>query len=1154
LNLSEGITAIVGPNGSGKSNIIDAIRWVFGEHSMKQLRAGEKFDVLFAGSEKFPPASSAYVELTFENEGEVLKIARELSRDGKNNYYINGTPVRLKDIKERFKGTGMGMDFYSIVPQGQVERIVNASPEELRLLLEEAAGTSFYREKKRTTLIKLEHTENNLRRVEDILFERERLKKSLYLKAKRAERYIEYSERLKKLKKVFFGNLLIREKRRLKHLQEGKERATRRYREIQKELVSLESRWSTLRMEFSKIDEELEDFTKLLEDHKKRQNTLLELKEVYDRRLNERESKYVEVTTKIDSLKREREELEKRKGEIDYIFRGLISELEEKKSLLEEYEKQREEIVSKYSEKEKEFLKMKDEYDSFEKRYIKLEIEVSKIDEMMEDMEKRRKMVESQLDLKRNDLEGKKKEFEELVKRMEEMGSEEKSLVEELKEVRKQLEELEGKRKELMGRRETILKSIKELEMEREIIEKNLREYRDFSRAVKEIFRVKDMFPGLEDVVTNILEVNPENALAIGVLLGGNAQNVVVKDVKTAKEIIDYLKKNEIGRVTILPLDLIESREPSIDGVEKHPGFVGYASDMVKVPPGFEKLPGYLFGNDIVVKTLDDAIDIKKKYNVRSRIVSLDGQMVHGKGAISGGSAKSEEIRTPFRRKIRLEEIKEELLKLQGELKEVEKELESLNEEIEALSKQEKLVERELSELSLKFANVKRTREDLAKSIERMEGEVKELEGLKREYHMKLEGMRARREKALEEMENIHKMRKDLEDKMREFSEVLNKEKRVLDELSEKVLDLKLEIGSLSEKSKSYEEELENIRKRREKIEEEIENLSRESENLEKEIDRLKKMIRENQKELETLKKETDELFENLKHRKTGKEEKLKEIEELEGKMGKLKEEAESLREYLHHLDLSLQETEMKLSNILKELEEEPQDVEELDQVTLENIEKEIKDLENKIKYLGPVDLEAVDEYKRVEKEYEDLLKQKEDLEEAKKKLLEIIEKTDKEARSIFMDIYQKVNENFSRFVSLLFLGAEGEIRLLPSEDILEAGIEISIKKPGRKSQNLQLLSGGEKALIGIAFLFALLQVKPSPFYVLDEVDAPLDDFNAERYKRLLKEYSKKSQFLIITHNKIVMEVADMLHGVTMVDGISTVIPVELEKMMEVKA
>jgi len=1153
LNLSEGITAIVGPNGSGKSNIIDAIRWVFGEHSMKQLRAGEKFDVLFAGSEKFPPANSAYVELSFEDNGEILKIARELSRDGRNNYYINGSPVRLKDIKDKFKGTGIGMDFYSIVPQGQVERIVNASPEELRFLLEEAAGTSFYREKKRAALVKLEHTENNLNRVGDILFEKERMKKSLYLKAKRAERYIEYSEKLKKLKKIFYGNLFVREKRRLDHLNEEKTRTSQKYREIQKELVNLESRWSTLRMEFSKIDEELESFTKLLEDHKKRQNTLLELKEVYDRRLSERESKYVEVTTRMDSLTKEKEELEKRKGEIDYIFKGLITEIEEKEALLKKYEKQREEIVSRYSEREKEFVRMKDEYDSLEKKYIKLEMEVSKIDDMMEDMEKRRKMVESQLDLKRNDLEGKKKEFEDLVRRMEEMGSEERNLVEELKEVRKQLGELEMKKRDIVEKRDSILKSIKELEMEKDIIERNLREYRDFSKAVKEVFRVRDMFPGLEDVVTNIIEVNSENALAIGVLLGGNAQNIVVRDVETAKEIIDYLKKNEIGRVTILPLDLIESREPGIDGVENHPGFVGYASNMVKVPPGFEKLPGYLFGNDIVVKTLDDAIDIKIKYGVRSRVVSLDGQMVHGRGAISGGSTKSEEIRTPFKRKIRLEEIKKELSKLSQDLNRMEEDLASLDTEIETLTKQEKIVERELSELSLKVANVKRTREDLARSIERMEGEVEELEKLKKEYHMKLEGMKARREKALEDMENIYKTRKELENKMKEFSEVLNKEKKVLDELSEKILDLKLEVGNLREKSKRYEEELENIRKRKDRIDEEMENLSKESEDLEKEIERLKRMIRENQKELETLKKETDELFENLRYRKTGKEEKLKEMEELENRMGKLKEEAENLREYLHHIDLSLQESEMKLSNILKELEEEPQEVEEVDQVTLESIEKEIKDLENRIKYLGPVDLEAVDEYKKVEEEYEDLLKQKEDLEEAKKKLLEIIEKTDREARSIFMDVYQKVNENFGRFVSLLFFGAEGEIRILPSEDILEAGFEISIRKPGRKAQKLQLLSGGEKALIGIAFLFALLQVKPSPFYVLDEVDAPLDDFNAERYKKLLKEYSKKSQFLIITHNKIVMEVADMLHGVTLVDGISTVIPVELEKMMEVK-
>ncbi|HIP91859.1 MAG TPA: chromosome segregation protein SMC, partial [Thermotoga sp.] len=555
--------------------------------------------------------------------------------------------------------------------------------------------------------------------------------------------------------------------------------------------------------------------------------------------------------------------------------------------------------------------------------------------------------------------------------------------------------EFEVKRKELLEKYNALLKSIKELEMEKDIIEKNLKEYRDFSKAIKEIFRIKDMFPGLIDVVTNIIEVDFESALAIGVLLGGNAQNIVVKDVETAKEIINYLKKNEIGRVTILPLDLIESRELSINGVENHPGFVGYASKMVKVPPGFEKLPGYLFGSDIIVKTLDDAIDIKTKYNVRSRIISLDGQMVHGRGAISGGSTKAEEIRTPFKGKIKLEEIKKKLSAFLEDLSKTEKDLAFLDKEIETLTKQEKIIERELSDLSLKVINVKRTKEDLARSIERMEEEIEELEKLKKEYHMKLEGMMARREKALKDMENIYKTRKQLESKMKEFSEILSKEKKVLDELSEKILDLRLEVGNLREKSKRYEEELENINERKNRIDEEKDNLSKESESLEKEIDRLKKMIRENQRELETLRKETEELFENLRYRKTGKEEKLKEMENLENRMGELKEEAEKLREYLHHLDLSIQESEMKFSNILRELgQQEPEDVEEIDQITLENIEKEIRDLENRIKYLGPVDLEAIDEYKKIEEEYENLLKQKEDLEEAKRKLLEIIEKT----------------------------------------------------------------------------------------------------------------------------------------------------------------
>ena len=1151
LNFSDRITAIVGPNGSGKSNLIDAIRWVFGEQSKKELRASEKFDVLFSGSENLPPAGSAYVELVFEDDAGEVRVARELKRTGENYYYLNGVPTRLKDIRDKFAGTGLGVDFYSIVSQGQIDRIVNASPEELRLLLEEAAEISIYREKKRETVLRLEHTTVNLERLKDILFEKEQTLKSLYLKAKRAERYREYSSRLEVLKKVYYGNILKREKRKLKLLQEEEEATNTKIRQIQKELVTLETHWQALRQEFSKVDREIENFTRLLEDYKKRQNDLLEMKNLYLSRLNESENKYVELSTKLVNLERKKEELSKRLEEMDYIFKGIVGELSQKEKELEILEQRKREILSKFNEKERKYLELQETISTLEKNQLKLENELFRIDENLEDLAKRKKMTENQISLKRKELEGKKLEFQEISKRMETLDGKERLLAEELRAIRARLEEEETKLREYVLELEENKKRLKELFFEREILEKNLREYRDFSRAVREIFKEKESFPGLVDVVANLLEVDEDYSLAISVLLGGSAQNVVVENVETAKRIVEFLKQNALGRVTLLPLDLIDGSFKKVEGMEKERGFVGYAVDLVKVEDRYASIPGFLFGNAVVVETLDDAIELKKKYKMNIRIATLDGQLVSGRGAITGGSLETEE--NVFEKKIKLKHLEEELNALEGRLEDLEKIIGDKNSEVEELRNHERLVEKELFETTAKSSSLRTIVADILKDMERIQNEIESLEQLFSEYQAKEEGYRARREKIFEELEEIKTQREKILKEFSEQTEELRKEKENIEKLNEEYFNLKAEVGSLLETKQRYEKEMKDLVRSLENIAKEIEHLRAEISKLEEELEKQRQVIRKHESELEALRKEMDEVFEAMKLHHSGKEDKMRQLQELERQINELKEERERLRDYLHQLDLSLQETQLKISNVISSFSHDEEEVQELSESELETIYSEIQDLENKIKYLGPVDLSAIEEYNKLREEYDTLMKQKEDLEEAKRKLEEIIERTDREAENALLDVYQKVNESFNRMIALLFFGGEGRLRMLSEgKSILDAGFEISVRKPGRKDQKLSLLSGGEKALVGIALVFALMEIKPSPFYVLDEVDAPLDDYNAERFKKLLREYSKKTQFIVITHNKIVMEVADVLHGITMVNGVSAVVPVEVEKVLEV--
>jgi chromosome segregation protein len=1151
ITFSDRVTAIVGPNGSGKSNIIDAIKWVFGEQSKKELRASEKFDMIFSGSESLPPAGSAYVELVFEENGEEITVARELKRTGENTYYLNGSPVRLKDIKDRFAGTGLGVDFYSIVGQGQIDRVVNASPEELRLLLEEAAGISIYREKKKETEANLERTKANLDRVKDVLYERERQMKSLYLKAKRAERYREYSSQLKEFRKLYYGNVLKRERKKLEFYQEEEERTNRKIRDIQKELVELETKWSTLRSEFGEMDQEIERYTRLLEDYKKRQSDLQEMKNLYSSRLSSSENRYVEISTRLDELEKRKKEYAKRLEEMEYIFKGIAGEYEQKSNELASLEKEKEAILSRFGEKEKEFMRLREEVSNIEKQILKMENELLRIGENLEDLEKRRKITENQISARRRELEEKKEEFREISKRVEEFDEEERRLTEELKAVRESIEETERNIRALSREIEDLERRVRELRFEKEMLEREMREYRGFSRAVKAVFDEKERFAGLVDVVANLLEVEEEYSLAISVLLGGMSQNIVVRDVDTAKAIVEFVKQNTLGRVTILPLDLIDGSFNKIPGLEKEKGFIGYAVDLVRLPSDLEVLSGFLFGNSFVVETLDDAIRIKKKYRLNTRIATLDGELISGRGAITGG--REERSSNVFERRIRLKHVEQEMEETEKSILEKKEILASLKTEQEDLKKQETIVQRELFDLSKKSSSTKTILSEILRSINQLQEEVQNLENLLAEYSAKEEGLRARREKIFEEMDGLKERRKSLQEVLSEYSEELEKERKIIDEINEKLFGLKAEVGNLLETKERYEREMQDTRRTIERFDEEMEDLKSQMSVLEEEMEKYRQTIREHDREIEHLKKEMDSIFETMKLHRTGKEEKMKELQETEKRMNDLKEEKEKLRNHLHQVELALQESRMKIANILGEFSGSEEEVEELSDEKLEEIYKSMRDLENKIKYLGPVDLTAIDEYEKLREEYEEILKQKEDLEEAKRKLEEIIEKTDREAESLLFDVYQKVNESFNRLISLLFFGGEGRINVVSeTKSILDAGFEISIRKPGRRDQKLNLLSGGEKALVGIALLFALMEIKPSPFYVLDEVDAPLDDYNAERFKMLLRENTRQTQFIVITHNKIVMEAADLLHGVTMVNGVSAIVPVEVEKILEV--
>jgi len=1149
FDVSSGITAVVGPNGSGKSNVVDAIRWMFGEQSMKNIRADSREDVIFNGSERFPPSNSAEVRLVFESEEGTFSIAREISRDGQSMYKVNDKQSRLRDIRELFQGTGVGMDIYSIVGQGQVDKVVTASPYELRALIEEAAGTAVYKERKKEALGKLAATEENLSRLEDIIFELGKQRKSLYLKAKRAEKFVEYSAKQKELKNLYFGNIARLEEEKLISLRERFDKARDELKDLQKKLIEGESKWSALRAEFSEVDKEIEGFTKLLEEYKKRQNDLLELKEMYTRRLSEKENRLIEVSTRIDNFRSEIDDLDKRKDEIKLIIDSLEQQISDEEAALSSSEEERDSLVKNYSAREREWLKHQESFESISKRLSKIENELERLDNSREDTGKRLRLIESQLEAKSARFETLKDETESLAKQGKESTEKQRKVEGELVASRERLNELDT---ELEKAREKLSKDENELrrsQMERSLLERQQEEYQGFSKAVREVFSRKDSFAGLRDVVANLIQVPESYETAITILLGYRMQDIVVDDSITAKRVIEFLKTYKIGRVTLLPMDMIEGNFRNFTKVESHPGFINYAARLVDIPFGFEKLPVYLFANSVVARSLDDAIEMRKEAGFSGRIVSVDGQLLSAGGSITGGFI-GEETRTDLlSRKRRIQELLERETELVKEIQLGGKQIGRLKDETIEVRGYLKTLQEELNELASKGAAINRMISELLKSAQEVEEEISELTKLENEYTRRLEENSRKKEILVGEQTSLREERLDLERKVEAESEELKKQKKALEQLQETIVDTRLRLSTLYEKHEQYTKEHASLIQKKKNDQESIELLSREVTELESETERLRKQVADQERELSSVKKETENLFSSIRYQREGKEQRLSALQEAEEEINRLKDEREKLREQSHQIEMHIQESEMKLSRVREEFEEDASEIQILSEENLKDVKVELDDYENKLKFLGSVDLEAIDEYGVVDKEYQELDEQKRDLEEAKVKLIELIDKTDAKAKNIFMETFNNVNSNFSHYIQEIFDGGEGEIKIIPGEDLLETGLEITVRRPGRKVQKLQLLSGGEKALVGIALVFSLLSIKPSPFYVLDEVDAPLDDFNAERFRVLLRKHATDTQFLVVTHNKLVMEVANVLHGVTMTDGLSRVIPVELKSV-----
>ena len=1155
-----GITAIVGPNGSGKSNVADAVRWVLGEQSAKQLRGSKMEDVIFSGTEMRKPLGYAYVALTINNEDhklnvpyEEVKIARRVYRSGESEYLLNGAACRLKDVQELLLDTGIGKEGYSIIGQGQIDKILSGKPEDRRELFDEAAGIVKFKKRKAASEKNLEEERQNLTRIEDILSELEKQVGPLAEQSEKAKAYLAYRDELKNLDIHLFLSEYDAIHKEMDHITESREIASHELSEAEKE-------FDKTKEEYEKASAEIEKCSGKLEEQKE---MLSADKLAYSRA----EGDIAIFKEQILTLKQNKEH----SAEIVNSLKGRLQTAEEEKQgFLEEKEaadSAHTELLSRQEEYEKKIGQAEEKLAG-----VTAEIENCRNDILVflndntevKTEEQRIKTLLEQNRIRKAEITKKVLENKTLAAEYTEILEKQKEVLEDASE---KIAAVEASIEELLHSEKMLEKKNYDLEMEHRKVQKqyhiensrleslrNIAErYEGYGQSTKRIMEQKKDYPGIIGVVADILRVNKEYEVAVEIALGGSIRNIVTDDENTAKAMIEFLKKNRYGRATFLPLTNIKGKKMNVSGgLLNEKGVVGLASTLVQADERFSELVEYLLGKFVVVDHIDHAIALSKKYHHTLRIVTKDGELLSPGGSMSGGAFKSNHNLLGRRRE--MEEVeeqakksKETLEKIRSEIQENEKQKEGIGEKVAANRK----VRQELG-LNQNTAKLQydRAKEDLEKNEEDLDlirlekTEIDEKENALTDdiekVKLQMQNNETESEKRKERIGELEKEEAGLKENMaslqQEHAELLleinSKEQEVgfvqenLNRTMQNITDLKAELEEADGSAENADDEV--LLK-----EKEIEDTEKRRREIEKHISELEESIRKITEEKEQLTQLNKGFFEKREELSEHKANLDKECYRLNGQLEKQKELLDAKTNYMwEQYELTYHAAEESKTPI---------------KIPVSELKPEIARLKNQMKGLGDVNMNAIEQYKEVQERYEHLNTQHDDLIEAAEVLVGIIEDLDAEMRKQFESQFAEIKSRFDKVFKELFGGGRGTLELMEDEDILEAGIHIVAQPPGKKLQNMMQLSGGEKALTAISLLFAIQSLKPSPFCLLDEIEAALDDSNVDRYAQYLHKLTKDTQFIVITHRRGTMNAADILYGITMQEkGVSTLVSVNL--------
>jgi chromosome segregation protein len=1160
-----GVTAVVGPNGSGKSNITDSIRWVLGEQSAKSLRGAKMEDIIFAGSDSRKPLNFAEVTLTLDNEDQSLpldynevSVTRRVYRSGDSEYLINKQNCRLKDIVDLFMDSGLGREAFSIISQGRVEEILNSKPEDRRTIFEEAAGVLKYKSRKKKAESKLFETQENLNRVTDIIHELEGQVEPLKIQASIARDYLEQKEELEKIEVALtayeIDDLHGRWEQLSRQLEQHKEDEIKQSAVLQKKEAEVEK----MRDQLAALDESVSDLQNVLlhaseelEKLEGRREVLKERKKNASQNKGQLEKNIEELTSSIALLEKQKAEYEESVSVLAREASALQKELQEKQEQLKLYS---EDVELKIDSIKSDYIEVLNEQAGAknEKIYIEQQLQQQAAKGSRLDNDNDRFVSI------RDEINEKKAEIEKKV------AASQQELEEQTRIFFDEQKRLESLRNNYEKQEKTLYQAyqfLQQAKSKKEMLEDMEEDYSGFFQGVKEVLKARETrLQGIEGAIAELIHVPKQYETAIETALGGAMQHIVVQTEENARTAIQFLKQKSFGRATFLPLSIIKGKylaSSQLTLLSGNSAYIGTAADLIQFDQKYAEVVKSLLGNVVIARDLKGANEIAKMLQYRSRIVTLDGDVVNPGGSMTGGAIKQKSS---------------SLLSRKGELEELTNKLADMEEKTALLESKVKSLKADTQASESRLEELRKTGEELRFKQQGLKGDLREVELEQKNINERLsvydsektqlDSDKGKLESRLVELDGLlANYRQDLvqfDKEINRLTELKNSNSTSKDTLISEISDLKISLASKKEQLSHVKEKRdlavlqeEEQSKKLDILKEDLSLLSSEMTDSSSGETQLEEAARRKLQD----KNETLNLISSRRNQRLELQNKL-EDQELESK--ELRRLLKGINEVLKDEEVKLNRLDVELDNKLAHLREEYllsyEAAKEQYPLTIpaDEARRRVKLIKMAIEELGTVNLGAIEEYERVSERYEFLLEQKNDLQEAKDTLFLVIDEMDHEMKKRFEQTFTAIRSHFESVFQALFGGGRADLRLTQPDDLLNTGVEIVAQPPGKKLQNLGLLSGGERALTAIALLFSILKVRPVPFCILDEVEAALDEANVYRFAQYLKKYREETQFIVITHRKGTMEEADVLYGVTMQEsGVSKLVSVRLEDSKE---